>query len=242
MATFFADYFGIAEATMNEYGALNVSIVNDLPLFIDPFLPFHSNKDEYRRIHDDIIKYLIFLRTRSQQGRVSDERLRVWYCFPGVKQNWLGFSVVGNGGSGLGINFAKALHDSLHVIFSDFGDEKISQGSHIEKVCLIRDGIGRDNISDFTTNLSLDFHCTFTETFFERHLDASSIRSVSVNRAKFNYETEAWERKLYRLPWINNDYVILTPKDILTRDENWLIATISSETLTIFLCLSQIPT
>ena len=26
----------------------------------------------------------------------------------------------------------------------------------------------------------------------------------------------------YDLPWTEGDYVILTPKDILTRDENWI--------------------
>src|SRR3954449_13195781 len=26
----------------------------------------------------------------------------------------------------------------------------------------------------------------------------------------------------YALPWVNDDFVILTPKDILTRDENWI--------------------
>lgn len=38
MATFLSDHFGIDENVFEEYGALNVSVINDLPLFIDPFL------------------------------------------------------------------------------------------------------------------------------------------------------------------------------------------------------------
>ena len=38
----------------------------------------------------------------------------------------------------------------------------------------------------------------------------------------FNYETEVWEPRTYTLPWIDNDYVILSPKELLTRDENWI--------------------
>jgi hypothetical protein len=38
----------------------------------------------------------------------------------------------------------------------------------------------------------------------------------------FNYETESWESKRYALPWIEDDFVILTPRDVLTRDENWI--------------------
>ncbi len=50
MATFFNEYFGIDAETLDTYGALNISIVNDLPLFIDPFLLFNSEKDEYRAL------------------------------------------------------------------------------------------------------------------------------------------------------------------------------------------------
>ena len=39
---------------------------------------------------------------------------------------------------------------------------------------------------------------------------------------RFNYDTESWTPGTYDLPWTEGDYVILTPKDILTRDENWI--------------------
>jgi hypothetical protein len=51
MATFFNEYFEIDAETLEKYGALNISIVNDLPLFIDPFLLFNSEKEEYRDLH-----------------------------------------------------------------------------------------------------------------------------------------------------------------------------------------------
>ncbi len=148
--------------------------------------------------------------------------MRSWYCFPEVKQNWLGFSISGNGGTGLGIDFARALHGNLHKLFPDFGAEKITQGSHLEKVCLISDGVGRDAISDFTTNLITDFLCRYTQTFAMANIGKANLRTVAVNRARFNYHTEVWESAKYTLPWADRDYVILTPKDILTRDENWI--------------------
>ncbi|MCK1437386.1 hypothetical protein IVA97_19985 [Bradyrhizobium sp. 15] len=222
MATFFNEHFGIDAETLDSYGALNISIVNDLPLFIDPFLLFNSEKDDYRALHDAIIDYLVFLRDRSAKGPVSDALLSSWYCFGEVKQNWLGFSISGNGGTGLGMDFARALHSNLHNLFSDFGEEKVTEGSHLEKVCLISDGVGRDNISDFTTNLIKDYLCRYTEQFAAQHLKPSDIRQVAVGKTQFKYETETWERATYALPWFNDDFVILTPKDILTRDENWI--------------------
>ena len=222
MATFLSDQFGIDEKIFEEYGALNVSVVNDLPLFIDPFLLFHSEKPEYVELHNQIIAYLVFLRDRAAAGVVSDGQLRNWYCFPEVKQNWLGFSVSGNEGAGLGIDFAKNLHANLHVIFSDFGSEKITESSHLEKVCLVSDGVGRDNISDFTTNLIKDFLCRYTETFALEHLPPSAVKEVWVERAIFHYQTQSWARKKYKLPFVNGDYIVLTPRDMLTRDENWI--------------------
>lgn len=222
MATFFSDTFGVDTEVLDKYGALDISVINDLPLFIDPFLLFHSEKSEYQALHQQIIDYLVFLRDRAAAGSVSDGVLRNWYCFPEVKQNWLGFSVVGNGGSGLGIDFARELHKNLNVIFSDFGAEKITEGSHLEKICLIADGVGRDNISDFVTNLIQDFLCCYTADFAKVHLAPNQLREVSIDRAAFNYTTEMWERRKYLLPWRQGDHILLTPKDMLTRDDNWI--------------------
>jgi hypothetical protein len=93
---FFSDRFGIDPSPLEEHGAVDVSLVTDLPLFIDPFLLFNSKKPEYRQLHDELIRYLVFLRDKANAGPVSDALLRVWYCFPEVKQTWLGFSVAGN--------------------------------------------------------------------------------------------------------------------------------------------------
>ena len=212
MATFFSDYFDIDSDALDEYGAFNVSIINDLPLFIDPFLLFNSKKQDYRDLHNSIIRYLIFLRTKAESGPVGEDLLRLWYCFPEVRQNWLGFSMNGNGGSGLGKDFAQALHSNLHRLFTDFGGEQITMGSHLEKVCLIRGGIGRDNISDFTTNLINDYLCRYTQKFARKYIDPKNLKQVPVNRTSFNYDSESWERAQYDLPWMGDDYV-LAPGD-----------------------------
>lgn len=89
-------------------------------------------------------------------------------------------------------------------------------------MCLIADGIGRDSISDFVTNLILDYLCQYTAEFAAKHMKPSQARKVIIDRGEFDYDTQTWKRKSYELPWYDGDYVILTPKDILTRDENWI--------------------
>ncbi|WP_342104946.1 hypothetical protein [Methylobacterium sp. SI9] len=222
MATFFNDFFGVTEDDVDNYGAFNISLINDLPLFIDPFLLFNSKNADYQALHKDILKYIVFLRDQVAAGTVNDDLVSAWFRFPEVKQNWFGFSMVGNKGSGLGKKFAVALSSNLISVFANFGKERISHGSHIEKVCLISDGVGRDNISDFTLNLILDYICRYTEAFAKDKIDAARRKTVWVEKSKFNYETRSWQRMQYDLPFIDGDYVLLTPKDILTRDENWI--------------------
>jgi hypothetical protein len=222
MSTFFNEYFDVTQDAIDEYGAFNVSLINDLPLFIDPFLLFNSNNTEYQKLHSDIIEYMIFLRDAVADGRVTDDLLKAWFMFPEVKQNWLGFSLSGNSGSGLGKNFAIALRANLETMFADFGEERISTGSHIEKVCLVQSGIGRDNISDFTVNLVKKFLCNYTQEFAINYIDPKLRKKVWINKAWFDYETESWRRAQYDLPWAEGDFVLLTPKDMLTRDENWI--------------------
>ena len=222
MNVYFSDWFNVDPSIVDDYGALNVSLINDLPLFIDPFLLFTSEKPEYQQLHDDIIKYLTFLRDQSVAGNINDGLLRSWYMFPEVKQLWLGFSQSGNRGSGLGIEFAQALNCNLNVIFTNFGNEKIAKGSHIEKVCLVREGVGRDNISDFTANLIKEFLLEYTQAFAQEHIDPANRRTVAVSNVRFDYETRYWCPRSYDLPHAMGDYVLLAPKDILTKDENWI--------------------
>jgi hypothetical protein len=86
MGTYFTEVLGVDPDTLDLYGAFDVSLITDLPLFIDPFLLFGSEKEEYNRLHDAIIDYLVFLRDKALAGPVPEGLLATWYCFPEIKQ------------------------------------------------------------------------------------------------------------------------------------------------------------
>ncbi len=218
----FSDYFNVSPAVLTRYGAFNVSLVSDLPLFVDPFLLFNSKKQKYQELHEAIIAYVRFLRDRSATGELDGGLLKAWFMFSEVRQTWLGYSTLGNRGSGLGSDFASALNRNLNTIFTNFGQEHVARASHLEKLCLVRRGVGRDNISDFTTNLIKEFLLEYTQTFARAHLATEQRREFSVGRVRFNYETETWASGVFELPVLDDDYVLLTPRDILTKDETWI--------------------
>ena len=220
---YFSDFFEINEDVVESYGAINISLINDLPLFIDPFLLFNSEKEEYQKIHQEIIKYLIFLQEQADKFPIPPKgMMESWYQFPEVKQTWIGFSLDGNLGRGLGISFASNLHEGLQTIFKDFGKETITKSPHLEKLCLISPLVGRDKISDFTTNFAKKYLLEYTSVFAVEYLHPSQCKKFNVSKVDFNYETMTWMSREYFLPYIDDDYILLTPRDLLTRDDTFI--------------------
>ena len=222
MKVYFSDFFDVTPKALERYGAFNISLINDLPLFVDPFLLFNSRKRVYRKLHQEILRYIAFLRDSSITKDINQGLLRSWYAFPEIKQNWLGYSNVGNSGRGPGLEFAKALNENLRGVFSDFDKVTISKSAHIEKLCLIKEGIGRDNISDFVTNLIKGYLLEYTQAFARKYISPDKLKKIPVPHVRFNYNTLSWITECYDLHFYNNNYVLLSPKNLLTKDDTWI--------------------
>ena len=91
---FFSDYFRVDPRYLEQYGAFDISLVTDLPLFIDPFLLFNSQKKQYQELHKGIIRYLRFLSQKASPSQ-GNGSLISWYSFKEVEHNWFGFSLSG---------------------------------------------------------------------------------------------------------------------------------------------------
>lgn len=218
----FSDYFKIDKSKLDEFGALNICLTADLPLFIDPFLLFASDDDEYKTLHKNVVSHLLSLKEIATENKGIDVN-SILFRFPEIKQNWLGVSKNGNKGKGLGKKFAENIIESFNGFYNSFGNEVISSETHIEKLTILNSGVGKDFVSDFTTNLIFDYLLQFTEKFAVKHLKENQIKTFSI-RSVFNYELKIWMPKQYKLPYLyleeNGDYIILTPLDILTKDDS----------------------
>lgn len=65
----FSDYFKIDKSKLDEFGALNISLTSDLPLFIAPFLLFASDDDEYKALHKNVVSHLLFLKEIATENK-----------------------------------------------------------------------------------------------------------------------------------------------------------------------------
>ena len=75
---YFSQHFGVSPTVLEDYGAFDISLASDLPLFIDPFLLFNSQKPEYRDLHEGVIRYLVFLRDRATPD-LDPGLIKSWY-------------------------------------------------------------------------------------------------------------------------------------------------------------------
>lgn len=219
---FFSEVFGVNKKIIEEEGYVDISLLCDLPLFVDPFLIFGSKKKEYQILNEEINKYLIFLKNKAIKYNMDKGLLKSWFTFSEVSNNWLGYCKFGNKGAGLGPKFAISLYKNLKNKLSDFGNGKIIEIEHIEKLCLIDENIGSDNISDFVVNIIKQYFLEKTEKFAKTYLKEEQCRFCNVNKAYFDYDMEKWMPRKYYLPVYNDEYIVLTPIDMLTKDTSWL--------------------
>ena len=227
--TYFSTYFQVDKKLLDNYGAYDINLIMDTPLFIDPFLLFNSEEEKYQELHKQIIDYLIFLKEQSRIKLSNNDlkaHLKSYYVFPEVKECWLGYSKNGNEGAGLSLDFAYTLHSGLNSIIENVGSETISKSTHLEKLCLIGDKVDIDKISDFTANLIKDYLLEYTESFAKKYISSEYCKEITVDRAYFNDKTKTFASKKYYLPIYkaNNaeEYVLLTPKNILRWDCTWI--------------------
>ncbi len=225
---YFSDYFDVNPELLEEYGAFNISLINDLPLFVDPFLLFNSDSDTYKELHKTLIDYVIFLKKLALSGKLSSGAIKEYFYFPEVKQNWFGYSLTGNKGSGLGVDFANSLVKNLSTVFTSFGDEEITESSHLEKLALIKNGVGRDNISDLTVNIIKPYLLEYTQSFALENIAEDKLKDFRISKAVFDFDKQAWKEQTYKLPFIidpdtgKKEFVLITPKDLLTKDDTWI--------------------
>jgi hypothetical protein len=80
---------------------------------------------------------------------------------------------------------------NFNTTFKDFGDEDVAESPHFEKLTLFDSGVGKDNVSDFTTNLIKKYLLDYTQEFARQHIDPALVKTFPIQRAYFNYQTES---------------------------------------------------
>ena len=65
---FFTEKFQVSSEILKSYGAVDISLICDVPLFVDPMLIFNSNNERYTELHNNIIHYFYFYIPKPHKG------------------------------------------------------------------------------------------------------------------------------------------------------------------------------
>lgn len=216
----FSKIFNVEKDIVKQYGAVDISLLSDTPLFIDPMLIMYNDDEEIRNQYQNLVKYLLFLKNKAKSDLCNDE-INYYFSFKEIKNNWLGMSLSGNQGLALGIQFASELYKYIQEVCET---HSITNQIHVEKMFLLNKGVGRDKISDWTTNILLEFFVDYTEKFARQYLDETKCSVFSIDKCCFDYDNEIFKPKKAYLPFVINkrgkkEFVLLTPVSILRKDE-----------------------
>ena len=215
----FSDYFNVDKKVVDDYGAVNISLLADTPLFIDPLLIYSNDDPQIRSLYPRLSNYLRFL-DKIAINNPTEQEIKYYFEAKEIKENWLGLCTSGNQGSALGKDFAHELFSSIKTICES---ESITDDIHIEKMFLVKHGVGKDRISDWTTNIIVGFLADYTEKFARQFIAKEKCKEFEIKKYSFDYVNGIFIKKIVYLPFVVRgnkiQFVLLTPKSVLRREE-----------------------
>lgn len=201
--TSFSSYFGIKK-TQAELDFVDINLNLDTPLYLDPYA-LTTREDEWSiECHQLVVSYFqsILLAIKNNDS-VKGVRLLSHLGEP--EETKLGVSKEGNKGRGIGSFQASELFKALQ-------NSKAAKSGLLEDIsdfALFIPLIGRDKISDMTTNIIRGALITYTQT----QCDLFGIPMQNVPSGFYwDIQQTEWRQSYVNLPVCNNAKVILVPK------------------------------
>lgn len=126
----------------------------DTLLFIDPFLIYANEQDEFVGSHTEIIRFFecVFRLIADAKGdteSLSYRRALGCLRFPEVEELCLGYTAGGTRGAGSGHSIAREMAAAIWEAIQ----AGVTNIDHFEKIAILREGIGPDRVSDIVAAL-----------------------------------------------------------------------------------------
>ena len=211
----FSEHFGIEVTSETEWFDPLLNL--DTKLFVDPFLIYDQEFEEFVGSHDAITAFFNqqFESIAETKGNRSS---RVWkrtetnLLFPEIEELCLGYTSEGTGGLGSGKEVARAIASAIWRAI----DTGVHDLRHFEEVQLFQKGINRDRISDATALMLFDRFAKYTE----RQTQNIPRKNKTFKRTRYCTEKKRWIAHTFQLPInpFNNKAVLLCPKIYLRPD------------------------
>jgi len=208
MATF-SNFFGIGKSQA-ELDFVNVDLDRDTPLFVDPFAISQRPDRWSQASHATLANFFQRIVDRIRAGDLEAAFEALTYLRE-PNETRLGFSAAKPQGAGIGKFQAEQLFDALR------SSSAVQTGfiTSLEECELMIEGIGRDKISDLTTNI-IRFHLA-EYTRGQCQLLGIPIQSCALS-PYYDASRDKWMSDYFDLPVANGKPVLLVPKLIARYD------------------------
>lgn len=119
----------------------------DTKLFVDPFLIYAAEHDEFIGSHKEVIDFfnVVFSLIAKSGGNHESpywKQAQGLLFFPEVEELCLGYTGVGTKGSGSGSGFSKLIAEAIWQSIQ----AGVKEITHFEEISLLKEGIGADRL------------------------------------------------------------------------------------------------
>jgi hypothetical protein len=204
-----SDVFGLT-IRQDEVDFVVPHLREDLPLYIDPFLLWKSDRTEYRELHDALIGFVDHVRRLALSGRTASAHELLGEIREPIELG-LGYAAGTKRGSALG----PALNSSIIETFVQVPQLEPAGLDHLEVLALLVPRIAEDRISDLAASVLKPWLAEFTD----RRCRDLGIPTRRFRMIGWDANRLDWRSFEARLPYAPADEspILLAPLDLLRR-------------------------
>ena len=182
----------------------------DLPLSLDPFLLWKSDKPEYQALHANLLGFVDEVRRHAVEGRETKARMLLSEIAEPVELG-LGYSAGTKQGSALGPATISGIVGTLRQI----PQMQASGLDHVEVLALLVPGIAEDRLSDLTACVIKGWLADFTAQRCDEH----GIPTRPYRITTWDATALDWRSAAVHLPFhpAGGTPILLAPLDLLRR-------------------------
>lgn len=201
--TKFSEIFGINKEQA-ELDFVDITPGSDIPLYIDPTALTSRDDNWSLYCHELVVSFFEAVLEAVKNGN-RNRGIRLLSHLGEPEETHLGVSQNGNRGRGIGDIQAS----ELFIALSESSAAKSGLLEDLTDFALFIPRIGRDKISDMTTNIIRDALITYTQE--QCKLYNIPMKSVS-SGFYWSKEKLEWEQSYKELPICNSSKILLVPK------------------------------
>lgn len=199
----FSEIFTI-DKKQAELDFVDVTPGSDIPLYLDPYALTTKDDDWSLYCHQLVVSYFTSV-LESIKNSNRNRAIRLLSHLGEPKETHLGISEDGNGGRGIGIKEAGKIYEAL-------AQSKAASSGLLEDLsdfALFIPRIGKDKISDITTNIIREALITYTQ-------EQCKLYNIPMNKVSSGFcwsiDKQDWVQGYVELPIHNSLQLLLVPK------------------------------